>query len=583
MKRPDNPSSEGCLFCHEPVSDPDSFHPVSAFGCYSCHLGNKFSMDKERAHMSMVVNPGDLQNADRTCGKIGCHQDMVARVKTSLMATNRGILQTIQQLWPKESPPLEYEEGVLVNAVTDLYDGGGHQSLAVDHYRKMCAGCHLWKERGDHEGEIGKRGGGCSDCHIVDDDKRPPAAEGRFEHPELTTRIPSENCVKCHNRSARIGLSYFGRFESAGYGTPYEGAGLSSRRLSGNRHFLDLPADVHFTKANMDCIDCHTATGLMGDGQVHDHMEDQVDITCEACHHPKFSEADKTIAFVGRMTSLNEKIPSLNGTSVAITRKGTPLYNVRKEGSKTVFYRKKDGAPIEMGSMSPEKPYHTLKGHAYLSCQACHSLWIPQCFGCHLSYRESGMQYDWISKKETPGSWKETRSFLRFSKPALGMRDNQVVYPITPCQVFVSVFDGANTYLEERSFEIINISAFDPHTTSGKSRSCVECHGDPKVLGLGYGSLYEKNNDLAFRSVYNSVFSGLKIAFALDAFVDTEGKPLQSFSKETARPFNREEILKVVSVEPCIGCHYGYDDPIYRDFPGSMKRFETEADLPCRR
>ena len=59
-------------------------------------------MDKERAHETMVIKPGDLRNVDRTCGKIGCHQDMAARVKTSLMATNTGILQTIQQLWPKE-------------------------------------------------------------------------------------------------------------------------------------------------------------------------------------------------------------------------------------------------------------------------------------------------------------------------------------------------------------------------------------------------------------------------------------------------------------------------------------------------
>ena len=413
--------------------------------------------------------------------------------------------------------------------------------------------------------------------------KERSAADGPFEHPQLTTKIPSDNCVKCHNRSARIGLSYFGRFESAGYGTPYESADLSSRRLSGNRHFLNLPADVHFTKANMECIDCHTAVGIMGDGRIHDRMTDQVDITCEACHHPRFSTADEVSASAGRVAALNQKVPPLNGEPVAVTRKGTPLYNVRKEGDKTVFYRKKDGVPIQMDSMSPEKPYHTFKGHGSLSCQACHSLWIPQCFGCHLSYRESGRQYDWISGKKTPGSWKETRSYLRFSKPALGMRDNQTVYPITPCQVFASVFDGADAYSKERSFEIINIASFDPHTTSGKSRPCIECHGDPKVLGLGYGTLYEKDHGLAFRPVYDSVASLLQIPFPLDAFVNMEGRALQSFSKETIRPFNREEIIRILSVEPCIGCHRDYEDPIYGNFQESIKRFKTETDLPCRR
>ena len=583
LKRPDNPTSEGCLFCHDKVSDPDAFHPVSAFGCYSCHLGNRFSMDKERAHETMVMKPGDLRNVDKTCGKIGCHQDMAARVKTSLMATNTGILQTIQQLWPKEGPLSKQMKGSAAGAVTDLYESEPRQNLAVDHYRKMCAGCHLWKERGDHEGEIGKRGGGCSDCHVIDGDKSRSIAEGRFEHPRLTTRIPSENCVKCHNRSARIGLSYFGRFESAGYGTPYEGADLSSRRLSGNRHFLNLPADVHFSKANMECIDCHTAVGVMGDGRAHHYMSDQVDITCEACHHAQFSTSDEVSALAVRMASLNRKVPSLNREPVAVTRKGTPLYNLRKEGDKTVFYRKKDGNPIQIDSTSPEKPYHTLKGHDSLSCQACHSLWIPQCFGCHLSYRESEKQYDWISDKKTPGRWEESRSYLRFSKPALGVKDNQLVYPISPCQVYASVFDGANAYSEERSFEIINIAAFDPHTTSGKSRPCFECHSDPKVLGLGYGILYEKDHDLAFRPVYDSARSGLKAPFPLDAYADIDGKPLQSFSKDGIRPFNRQEILKIISVEPCIGCHNGYDDPIYKDFKGSINRFKTETDLPCRK
>ena len=141
------------------------------------------------------------------------------------------------------------DERAPVGAVTDLYDGVPQQNLAVDHYRKLCAGCHLWKERGDHEGEIGKRGGGCSDCHIIDDDKSRSIAEGRFEHPRLTTKIPSENCVKCHNRSARIGLSYFGRFESAGYGTPYEGPGLEQQKAVGEPAFSESPGGCPFQQS----------------------------------------------------------------------------------------------------------------------------------------------------------------------------------------------------------------------------------------------------------------------------------------------------------------------------------------------
>ena len=184
----------------------------------------------------MVVNPGDLRVVERTCGKTGCHGDLADRVKKSLMATNRGILRIVQDEWGHNKP-----KGALFPAqslgVAELYGASGPRNAPLDLYRKMCGGCHLWKKRKDGQGEVGKRGGGCSDCHVVDEEKVKNPQGLLIRHPKMTTRIPSENCVKCHNRSARIGLSYFGIFESAGYGTPYEGADLSSRRLSGRRFY----------------------------------------------------------------------------------------------------------------------------------------------------------------------------------------------------------------------------------------------------------------------------------------------------------------------------------------------------------
>ena len=95
-KRPTEAVTEGCVYCHDRVSDPDPSHPIKAFGCYVCHLGNPYSFERGRAHMSMVKNPGDLRVVDRSCGKIGCHPDLAARVKNSVMSTNRGILKILQ-------------------------------------------------------------------------------------------------------------------------------------------------------------------------------------------------------------------------------------------------------------------------------------------------------------------------------------------------------------------------------------------------------------------------------------------------------------------------------------------------------
>lgn len=586
LHRPDEPDSEACLSCHQEVRDPDPSHPVSALGCHACHLGNPYALDKTRAHVTMVSNPGDLRVAEQTCGQSQCHPDIVPRVKKSIMATNRGIIETLQRQWNSKNrgaAAISHDDGAREMDVRGLYSEDCAEELALDHYRKLCGGCHLWKERGDKEGEIGRRGGGCSDCHILDQRPKPQSGPHPTDHPKITTQIPSENCVKCHNRSARIGLSYFGRYESAGYGTPYQGKDLNHRRLSGDRFYIDLTPDIHHQTAQMACIDCHTATGLMGDGKSHDRMATQTDITCRACHQPVFSRVTSKDALAARLVQLNRRVPEIGTDRIAVTKKGTPLYNLRQTAGETIFYRKKDGKPFKMDINAFNKPYHSLKGHQRLSCQACHSAWVPQCYGCHLTYRKSRKQRDWLSNEPCPGKWRERRSYMRFSKPALGVKGAAGIFPVSPCQVFVSYFDHTDTYQADKSFNTVNLSAFDPHTTTRRSRPCVECHGDAKVLGLGQGILVEQNGQAVFRPTYDIQSSGIDLPFALDAFTDVTGERLQQGARGMVRPLNMNEIQSIIYVGQCIGCHHEYSDPIYTDFQRSTHRFETDGRVPCLR
>lgn len=581
-KIPAVPPREGCIFCHEETTDPDPSHPVEAFGCHTCHLGNAYSNEKERAHVALVKNPGDLRVVGQTCGKPLCHAGVADRVKNSVMATNRGILAALGNHWPGAS-------GVSGKEITDLLGRWEPHGLGEDYFRKMCGGCHLWKPRGDRPGEVGLRGGGCSDCHVSDAPRlRESGAQVvqhgvTLRHPSITTRIPSENCVKCHNRSARIGLSYFGRFESAGYGTPYEGGELSRRRLSGRRFFLELPADVHSRKAGLDCIDCHTATGVMGDGVRHDKMVSQVDITCEACHLPEMKTAGAQADQARRLTALNRKIPPNHGSPVGWTKKGTPVYNLRQEAGKLILYRKRDGKPFEMDPSRMEAPHHGLPGHERVSCQACHSAWMPQCYGCHLAYRLDEFQRDWLTGGQTLGRWKETRSFMRFSKPALGVRSPERIYPVAPCQVFFSCFDEQGAPRPDRRFHVLSLGAFDSHTTSKKSRDCLECHGDPKVLGLGSGILHRKDHRPSLRPTYGSKGSGLNLSVPLDGFTAMGRGNRVAGAPGDPRPFDDAEIRRILDAGACAGCHRRYDDPIYRDFARSKARFEGGEDLPCLR
>jgi hypothetical protein len=157
-----------------------------------------------------------------------------------------------------------------------------------------------------------------------------------------------------------------------------------------------------------------------------------------------------------------------------------------------------------------------------------------------------------------------------------------MVAPFSPCQVFVSLFDRRGIADPEASFNILTMTSFDPHTTQKKSRTCRDCHGDPKSLGFGEGILSKNGKSWQFRPTYDARASGMGRDAALDAFVDTRGTPLHSAARREARPFNREELEKILAVDGCLPCHGHYEDRIYGNFKRSKERFKTERDLPCR-
>jgi hypothetical protein len=321
----------------------------------------------------------------------------------------------------------------------------------------------------------------------------------------------------------------------------------------------------------------------MGDGKRHETMEAQTDITCEACHLPRFFRVEERDSQAFKLAFLNRKIPDVLGKKVARTKKGTPIYNLQEQGDKIVFYRKRDGRAMETGKGPETQPHHSLRGHERLSCQACHSAWMPQCYGCHVTLRMGGVQRDWLSGKSTPGLWKESRSYVRFARPILGLKDADTISPFSPCQVFVSCFDEENVYLPDRSFKVFTMSSFDPHTTMKGSRTCIECHGDPKSMGLGEGRLSYDKGKPSFRATYDSSASGLGVGFPLDAFTDLEGRTLHKTSREASRAFSKTELANILRVNACLGCHDRYGDRIYADFRSSFRTFLLRNDLPCRR
>ncbi len=533
-----------CLSCHTDEK-LDPAHDPRVIGCASCHLGDALAIDKEQAHKGMVINPGDLRVVEKTCGIEGCHPTDVKKVMNSLMATNRGIIGTLLYYWGEtDSQDTEL-------TVRELMESG-ETSLALDYFRKLCATCHLWKQKNDLPGApdfFNEKGGGCSACHYQLPEGETVQGVAGFDdktetkkkkaHPLIIKKVAEENCIRCHNRSGRIGLSYTGIFESEGYGTPYEHGGMNSKQLPGQRFYLEIAEDIHHQK-DMACIDCHTRNEIMGDGTSYAHYEDQLEISCEMCH---------------------SKNPG-------VTHKGDIVTNIsEKDGKFQMVGRVNDKVyPLAL----PKEGVCDFGGHKRITCEACHSTWVPQCYGCHAKRDETRMHLDKLSLKETPGMWEEGRSYIRYEKPMLALWKDDVVIVTPGCQDIVTLIDKDGNV--EGGFNRFTMAAINPHTTQAKGRECVDCHQSPKTVGLGSGTLsVDEEGAWSFAVIDQGVdtLEGQTVPF--DAFVTIEGEALQHGSRSDVRPFNKEELRRILRVGLCVSCHDQYTDPIWKEYTEQTK------------
>jgi hypothetical protein len=550
---------EMCLSCHKDEK-LDPAHDARVVGCSPCHLGDATAIDKKKAHQGIVINPGDLRIVEKTCGVEGCHPADVAKVKNSLMATNRGILSTLLFYWgERDTQNAEITVEQLL--------ASGETSLALDYFRKLCATCHLWKQKNDLPGApefFNEKGGGCSACHYVlpegeqrstvtsfaeeetgQNSRGQDGEDGAKEkqkkpHPLITKKVPEENCIRCHNRSGRIGISYTGIFEAEGYGTPYEKGGLSSHRLPGDRFYLEIAEDIHHAKG-MACIDCHTRDEIMGDGTRYAHYEEQLEISCEGCHS---SEPG--------MTRKGKKITNIEANSHKGDPVGTPFVLVGRNDEK-------------LHPLNPPKPdVCSYQGHKRITCEACHSTWVPQCYGCHAKRDARETHLDKLTLKETTGWWEEGRSYIRYEKPMLGVWEDEIVIVTPGCQDVVTLIDEDGKI--EGGFNRFTMAAINPHTTQAKGRTCEECHTSPKTIGLGEGTVLKKEGKWQFFPIDQGVdtLKGQTVGF--DNFVTIDGKQLQHGSRDSLRPFNGEELKRILRVGLCLPCHKKYSDPVYRNY-----------------
>jgi len=549
---------ESCKNCHQHNTGFSEFHNPEIIGCVSCHLGNGEAHEKETAHKNMVLIPGNLSNADATCGK--CHVNELHKIKHSLMTTNSGIIAIDKFIFGEgSSPDLSYH-------IKDLQFTG-----ADKHLRDLCANCHLGAEKNEF-GAINQlsRGGGCNACHLNYSEEAAYDLSNYLRsnktilpkaHPSSDIFVKNEHCFGCHSRSSRISTNYEGWHETLLEETDIlnmEGF----RTLEDGRIYTFKEEDVHHAKG-MLCIDCHSSHEVMGDGKEYLHEENAVKIQCSDCH---FDKKPRTTSYEqldveSKLVWLHRKY-SHEDKQILITEKAhNPLVNTYIDEFDNAFLISKNN-----GKIHPLKPQPDIcsrdAAHKNVSCSACHAQWAPRCIGCHNDFsKDDPKGYDLFDKKEVIGQWIEYVYEFDADLPSLGVRENDKGRMIEPAIPGMILTIDHQSFSEKEN----DITSFhrlyapnSPHTIAKKARNCKSCHNNSVAIGYGKGTLkYDISTGVGewfFKPQYEN---NLNDNLPEDAWIPflTKQKAKVFSTRTNFRPFTIMEQKKVLLVGACLECH----------------------------
>lgn len=524
-----------------------------------------------------------------------------------------------------------------------------------------CSSCHVpYSNNGLYEGgdpTIDKETAGKLLVHRMQAGRKSPVTVGDVTY----TGIPTESCNSCHNRGKRIGVSYQGIMEFP-YGSPYNETGGKQPKLH-TKNYLFIKDDLHHQQVSREgnpeggmlCQDCHTSIDMHGDGNMPGTTLAQVEIECQDCHGTvkqfpwelplghgeEFQKAidqtprglaDDVLDFMYMATVFEPEDGYL------LTARGNPFGNVVKKGEKVIMHsasgldfevpvlkqlKLDDGWKDQNAQVAMESVGQHMES---MECYACHADWAPQCYGCHITvdYSEGKTDIDWIGNANsrgadglTPdnelgtngvtsaGKVSETRSYLRWETPTLGINGEGRVSPLMPgCQVITTVIDkDGNTIVRNKAWQTpegkgMDHAAVQPHTAGRKARDCESCHDTPKALGYGieggrfmqgYQDGFVIDLETATGEIIadSAVFQSPAIPSLnhdLSQIVTRDGEQLTSVGSHwpLTGPLPQEMREKMERTNLCMGCHQEMTNPDVWDAvqkPGFLNNDEHMAVL----
>ena len=411
-----------------------------------------------------------------------------------------------------------------------------------------CSSCHVpYSNEGLYEGgdpTISKELPGKLLVHRMQATRKSKVAHNGLEY----SGIPSESCNTCHNRGKRIGVSYQGIMEFP-YGSPYDASGKKQPKLH-TKKYLSIKPDLHHQiesrpgnpAGGLLCQDCHTSIDMHGDGNLFGTTLAQVEIECQDCHGTvsklpwelPLGDGEEHAQDIGdEPRGLTKDLPDFMYMATTyepedgylLTARGNPFGNVIKKGKKVVLHSA-SGLDFDVPVLKQLRDDNAWKSAdamvamsavgkhmESMECYACHADWAPQCYGCHITvdYSKGKTDVDWIKTAneraanglsadyalgtnglKSEGKVSETRSYLRWETPILGINGEGRVSPLMPgCQVITTVIDkDGKTIVNNETWMTpegkgLDHAAVQPHTTGRQARSCESCHNNPKTLGYG--------------------------------------------------------------------------------------------------
>ena len=517
-------------------------------------------------------------------------------------------------------------------------------------YRGMgCSSCHiLYGNEGFYEGND----------PTIDKEEHGHLLRHRIHGTrEAQNGIPVETCNSCHNRGKRIGVTYQGLMEFP-YGSPYDEEGNKQPKLHTKNYLFisdDLHHQIQSRDGNPQggllCQDCHTTIDMHGDGNIFGTTLAQVEIECQDCHGtPTAYPWELPLGYAEEFgRDLSERPErGLSELALNLTRgfgtvypaqdgylksaRGNPLGNVVKSGDKVILHSA-TGNDFEVPVLktlnltdswktpAAKVAMHDVEAHSKgLECYACHASWVPQCYGCHVQVNygtdANGKAYedvDWIasanvrfSNGETgesalgtpgvkgPGKVFETRSYLRWEEPVLGINGEGRVTPLMPgCQVVFTVIgrdgkaravnqtsrseDEAASIGQEHVPMGLDMAPVQPHSAQRKARTCESCHNNPKALGYGIsGGVFQTRyteqiiEDLMDQRTGEPIPSRYQVQiqsipgldFDWSTIINEKGEQVQTVGTHwpLSRALTAEMRQGMNSVGLCMGCHRDMSD-----------------------